>query len=610
MSEDREESVEVRRGTHADAVALAIASGANDDELKAEARTYLRNQNKLSLLQIDDLKREDRVRHWSLRVRHVSDVLKLSFELSFAFIVLIVAIWLGASVWSAAHDNDLVIESFSVPPDFASRGLTGEVIASDILDRVSTLATTGSLMTGFLPGVYRPDTANEIRVQIPETGVSVGQLYSYLVHWLGHERHITGSVYRSGGGLVLTIRIEGSVTRSFRGSETDFDHLEQQAVEELMAQTQPGPYAAVLVQRNRVSDALAFIPQFTTKGSATDRARAYVSWAVLLQFTDDLRAVVEKCRLAIRTDPIHVLGLGLIYGPEAVLGEDEASLADAIASARASKESKIPNGTQLGLLQGLLQSDEWINEERGDFQAATESANELSRFPFYLGTSWVPSLIAQDLASQHDVAHSRRILLAAHISEDASIAASTAGVFATIPPMPRYYEDMELGDWNGGLAQIETTYREALRKGSPVVGYVPTFFLPWFAYAQLKVGHISEAQTLINRSPVDCYLCLRVRAQIDIAKKNWGGAVYWFDRAVQAAPSIPIAYADWGEMLLRHGDYDGAIAKFEEAHEKGPHFADPLEMWGEALMLKNRSDLALAKFEEATSTHPIGDDCT
>jgi tetratricopeptide (TPR) repeat protein len=70
------------------------------------------------------------------------------------------------------------------------------------------------------------------------------------------------------------------------------------------------------------------------------------------------------------------------------------------------------------------------------------------------------------------------------------------------------------------------------------------------------------------------------------------------------SPDIPFADTDWGEMLLRKGDYDGAIAKFEAADQKGPHFADPLEMWGEALMQENRSDLALAKFEEADKYAP------
>ena len=72
----------------------------------------------------------------------------------------------------------------------------------------------------------------------------------------------------------------------------------------------------------------------------------------------------------------------------------------------------------------------------------------------------------------------------------------------------------------------------------------------------------------------------------------------------EAGSSIPFAYADWREMLLREGEFDAAIAKFTTANQKGPNFADPLEMWGEALIAKSRSDLALAKFEEANKYAP------
>jgi tetratricopeptide (TPR) repeat protein len=97
---------------------------------------------------------------------------------------------------------------------------------------------------------------------------------------------------------------------------------------------------------------------------------------------------------------------------------------------------------------------------------------------------------------------------------------------------------------------------------------------------------------------------LRARGQIAATQRSWKASAQWFARAVQQAPSIPFAYADWGAMLFAKGDLDGAIAKFTTANQKGPHFADPLEMWGEALIAKHRSDLALTKFEEANKYAP------
>jgi len=117
-------------------------------------------------------------------------------------------------------------------------------------------------------------------------------------------------------------------------------------------------------------------------------------------------------------------------------------------------------------------------------------------------------------------------------------------------------------------------------------------------------GDIAAAHHAIDGTPADCYLCLDMRGNIDALQDNWGGAQYWFARAVSASPSSTLAYADWGSMLLARGQPDAAIAKFTTANEKGPHFADPLEGWGEALMAKNQSHLALAKFAAAEKYAP------
>jgi tetratricopeptide (TPR) repeat protein len=127
---------------------------------------------------------------------------------------------------------------------------------------------------------------------------------------------------------------------------------------------------------------------------------------------------------------------------------------------------------------------------------------------------------------------------------------------------------------------------------------------PVLAYAESRQGNVASAEARISATPADCYVCIRMRGNISATEGNWGRADYWFARAVQQAPSIPMAYADWGKSMLDRGDPDAATAKFTLANQKGPKFADPLEGWGEALMKKNRSDLALAKFQEAEKYAP------
>jgi tetratricopeptide (TPR) repeat protein len=130
------------------------------------------------------------------------------------------------------------------------------------------------------------------------------------------------------------------------------------------------------------------------------------------------------------------------------------------------------------------------------------------------------------------------------------------------------------------------------------------YLRPLLALARAKTGDITGAQALIALSPLDCYDCLLIRARISEQARQPAQADAWFSRAVHDAPSIPRAYADWGEAYLERGQPDAAIAKFKQANEKGPHFANPLEYWGEALMAKNRSHLALAKFAEAEKYAP------
>ena len=156
----------------------------------------------------------------------------------------------------------------------------------------------------------------------------------------------------------------------------------------------------------------------------------------------------------------------------------------------------------------------------------------------------------------------------------------------------------QIGDWPTArlLAMQSVAARDWFRNAA--------FGMALGAYAQARLGGLAAAEKQIAPTPADCYFCLEFRAQIAELKSDYGRADWWFARAIQSAPSIPFAYADWGQALLARGQADAAIEKFKLANQKGPHFADPLEGWGEALMAKNQSHLALAKFAEAEKYTP------
>ena len=54
-------------------------------------------------------------------------------------------------------------------------------------------------------------------------------------------------------------------------------------------------------------------------------------------------------------------------------------------------------------------------------------------------------------------------------------------------------------------------------------------------------GDTASAEALIAATPLDCYLCVRVRGQIAAIKHDWPSAERWFSEAVRQAPSLPFA---------------------------------------------------------------------
>src|SRR5271154_2422099 len=127
---------------------------------------------------------------------------------------------LAFMVWDASRSEGLLIEPFSVPPDLAQRGLTGEVVAARILDRLNELQTETSSQRA--PKSYAHSWGpNDIKIDIPETGVSLGELDSFLREKLGHDTHVSGEIFRTDTGLSLTVRAGADGSASISGQDTD-----------------------------------------------------------------------------------------------------------------------------------------------------------------------------------------------------------------------------------------------------------------------------------------------------------------------------------------------------------------------------------------------------
>jgi len=594
-----EENARPEGGGEAGPVAAALAlSGAS----REEADAFLRKQRRLADLQIEDMERENRLRHWTLRFGSVSAVMKVAFEVALAFVMLAIAGLIALAVWAAAHDDALVIEAFDVPADLTAKGLSGQVIATQVQDRIAFVQSHADTIRA--ASTFRNDWGNDIKVQIPDTGVSIGEAYRFLSSWLGHQTRVTGEVWHDGNGIALSARVGNGEAKVFRGPESNLDRLAAAAAEYVYGQNQSYRYIMFLEQHDRAAEAAVATRALALYGPVGERAWAYSRFGTLLDNQGEFRRSLAMQQMADRFDPdlahIHVN----MAGDDSFLGHNEDALRETTRSLsllqNAGSANYAPNAVAIDVVEESVARDESL----GDFRAAALRAPQVQSQEDYSEAHFaMPLEASHDLALDHNIAGSEAAD-PEYPNEDRAAFGIRLEDLWGLPPLPEVMRAIALDQWQAArdaLIAIEG-YPNLRQTGNWAL--LPVATRPWLAYANARLGNFSNANAIIDKTPGDCYLCVRMRGNIDAAQRKWDAAAWWFHDAVRQAPSIPFAYADWGAMLLRKGNYDAAIAKFALANEKGPHFADPLEMWGEALMQENRSDLALAKFEEADKYAP------
>jgi tetratricopeptide (TPR) repeat protein len=555
------------------AMTAALRRRKRGDKADPEFDAFLRKQSRLIDLQTEHLHEQRELILSRLRWGRLSDRLRVLLQAFTILVGVAVAGAVGLMAWQAHGDHGVSIAAFTAPPDLAARGLTGQVMASKVLDRLSRMqAETNTIRPA---ASYANDWAGDVKVEIPETGVSLGELNRALRQWLGRETHITGELVRTPAGLELTARADSEPGATFAGQDADLDGLIQKAAESVYAQTQPYRWAAWLQTHGKPEQAQAEFARLALSGSKEDRPWAYVAWAVDLVHQGDVAAAADKARAAIKLDPRLPGAYTELSEAEDSLGHTEAAV-DASRKALALVAPGDPSYAQsrfafLGFihdLPGALEAGGGIDDLTSRAEAGPIQG--------------VDRRVAV-LLQMHDISGAQRVLDQGH-GQMPSFA------FRTISDV------LTLDDWPGAAA--------ALR--DPLSGAGPTRLrvLSGLAVATARTGHVGEGEAMVAPTPLDCYYCLDARAQIAWVQRDWGGADRWFAEAVRQAPSGPDALDDWGQSLLDRGDPQGAMSKFEQAHHAAPHFADPLELWGQALMRKGDFASAAAKFAEADQYAP------
>jgi Tfp pilus assembly protein PilF len=569
-------------------VELALAGAS-----RADAGAYLKAQRGLIEEQRHHLKEQFKL----LRLGVWEKRLGILLRIATAAMGLAIAAGLGLMVWSASQSKDLLVEPFSVPPDLAARGQTGEAISAALLDELSSISRQS---VGQRPAASYANNWEQqnLKVEVPETGVSLSELDRFLRARLGNDTHISGEIVRAGPDIRLTVRAGTFGAASVAGPESELDSLVHQLGEAVFRLTQTYRYGFYLSIHGRVEEAVAVYKAMAKTGPAWDRSWGYGGWSNVVADSAPLATRTSLMMQALELNQDNPLFVGTISLIDAAKSQPERIVRDtARASALLSGDGRqTVRADLLPVTRNRYQAAIAMAED--DFGKAGMLYSQVVRAG---GTSAI-SIVSAPLAEAQTGAHDLRAARATLADPDTG-----NGVAPGNAMLSNLRAGMAVAvageDWAGVLTQAKAI--DPLTAKYPgLPSYLPTMTEPLIALARAHLGDIAGAEAAIAATPADCYLCLRMRATIAEVNGDRNGADAWFARAVQSNPSIALAESEWGAALLARGDTAGAIAKFKLANQKGPHFADPLEGWGEALMVQNRSDLAAAKFSQADAFAP------
>ncbi len=184
-------------------------------EIQAE---HLVDEHALRVELLKNQRSEDAIRSFSLRLR-------VAFQVFLALVATVLGLGVLVLLRDAFTSRHVVIEPFRAPPALAERGIDGTVIAGGLLDELSHLQDS----TRSTSAAYSLSSAwsDNIKVDVAETGISLGELSRLLRARFGHDVYITGDLTQSiAGGYALTVRGNGVPPQTFSGAATDLPKLD------------------------------------------------------------------------------------------------------------------------------------------------------------------------------------------------------------------------------------------------------------------------------------------------------------------------------------------------------------------------------------------------
>jgi tetratricopeptide (TPR) repeat protein len=595
---EHENAAAARVTAEAFAAAVAADEARHDPGVAEDTRAFLKEQalllksqreegeeqRPLRLSHLRSQSREGNLRRFGQRIRNGMQVFT-------ALIFSAIAVGLGVMIYDAFTAHSVVVDAFKAPSALAARGFTGDVVASGVLDGLqklqdATRSTDKSLNT-------TSAWSSDVKIEVPETGVSIGEINRLLHQRFGHDLHIDGDLVQTeSGGLALTVRGDGVPAKTFDGAAGDLDKLTTQAAEYIYGRSQPVQYAIYLEGVDRNADALAFIPAAYARADG-DEARAKLAhrWANAYAGLNQSAKAAEKQRLAMSLAKPNspewwanysnrVGSITAAEGEETGWRESHAFLS---AVQAAPKSQRPPTRLLENVAEDLWDLPLFLASNLADAQ----SHNGAGTSTAILGPS-----VADTYALMHDPAQATRLLTAS--DPDDSITKAEALLLEG-------YAALDRGDAAAAVPPLEAFYKAWLADPNLQFTYSDQPCFLGLAYG--LVGRMADAEPVFKK-PGAWSRCYAFHGDALAHAGDGAGAERVWAEGLRIAPDLPQVYLHRGVYELDHGDLKAAEADLSTAAAKAPHYADPLKAWGDVLAKQGRWKEALAKYDEALKYAP------
>lgn len=570
-----------------DAVDIAMHAVASGKPLPDVARQLLEEQSQFVRAQTSEI-----------RTRQVGERVRAALWAVLAIAAAAILVLIGAMLVQASRTDALVVQSFRVPPSMQAKGLTGEVVATQLLDELAKMQEQSESTRA--ASSYANNWENDLKIDIPNTGATAEQVWKLLRGWLGKETRISGEVVETAEGLALTARVGSQPGRRFVDKSDKLDALVTQGADLIYAKTQPYRHAVYLIdQPGERARRMTALQQLTAHDSAMERKWAYNGLSVSLRVDGDFQGAMAMAQKALAIDPEMIPAVGNLGSAHAYLGHDQ---------------------QQVDLFR------RWSQLKVGkEYDARIVAANECQQNSEMGMTMRDPAQIDRAVAcleasSSSMSARAPRVRInaallrknprpaLAFVQKPENGLTPDEAAFATL--VTRIDGEMLRGP-SPALARLLDEYRVARAKRAAVpessrfyAALLPTSGWPYEAQILTKLGRLDEAAALIGRTPLDCYECVRTRGVVAEARGDRRRAQLHYLAAAKLGPRLPAAFADWGRLLVNAGRHQSAEVKLREAVRLAPNWADPLKYQGDSLAAQGKKAEAHAKYDAALKLAP------